>query len=169
MDLSTPNFRNNEKKCVFNNQGLRQLLLTPPWDLRTQRGTPDTWLVSLQFLKQHTRRVKGLWRTPCQLKKPFGSETETREFLGGMDKKVFFFTRFDDNDFLPKSGLTDIWLLATPLVLEAINTSTIFHAKCNILLTLRWHHYCIMTFDFLVSPDLCVKQLELPTYMEWIR
>ena len=41
------------------NQGLLQLFLTVSWDLRAQRGTPDSVLVSLQFQKQRTRRDEG--------------------------------------------------------------------------------------------------------------
>ena len=31
----------------------------------------DAVIVSLYFWKQHSRQVKGSWRAPCQLKKPF--------------------------------------------------------------------------------------------------
>ena len=39
------------------------------WDHRTSHSTPDDVLVSLQFWKQCTRQVEGLWMAPCQLKK----------------------------------------------------------------------------------------------------
>ena len=89
--VQVPQFLEQQKIGVFSTnalKGLRQLFLTVSWDLHAWHGTPESVLVSLQFRKQHMRRVQGPSRVPCQLKKALqGSKTETAELLGGMEEK----------------------------------------------------------------------------------